>query len=86
MPNIKRQKWPGMKKAVPLASTKERKLLARVVTYYQHTLGQNSRGINYLKTDLGIENNQTIKDFGAGFSDGTANSLWMASSRAGVRI
>ncbi len=30
-------------------SVKERKLLARVVSYYQHTLSQDSRGINYLK-------------------------------------
>ena len=43
---------------------KEKNLLARVVSYYQHTLGQDSRGLTYLKKDRGIMENQSLKDFG----------------------
>jgi DNA primase len=52
-------------------SVKDRKLLSRVVAYYQHTLTVDSRGINYLKQERGIADNQSIKDFGAGFVNGT---------------
>ncbi len=52
-------------------SVKERKLLARVVSYYQHTLTADSRGLNYLKQERGIGDNQSIKDFGAGYVNGT---------------
>ena len=52
-------------------TVKERKLLGRVVSYYQHTLSQDSRGINYLKKDRGITDNQSLKDFGAGYVNGT---------------
>jgi DNA primase len=38
-------------------TVKDRKLLARVVSYYQHTLTQDSRGLNYLKNDRGITDN-----------------------------
>ena len=33
----------------------ERKLLTRVVSYYQHTLTKDSRGINYLKGKIGVD-------------------------------
>jgi DNA primase len=52
-------------------TVKERKLLSKVVSYYQHTLTQDNRGINYLKNDRGITDNQTLKDFGAGYVNGT---------------
>jgi DNA primase catalytic core len=52
-------------------SVKERKLLSRVVSYYQHTLTQDSRGINYIKQDRGIGDNQSIKDFAVGYANGT---------------
>ncbi len=52
-------------------TVKDRKLLARVVGYYQHTLSQDSRGLNYLKQDRGITDNQSLKDFGAGYANGT---------------
>ncbi len=52
-------------------SVKERKLLARVVAHYQHSLGQDSRGIDYLKKDRGIGQTQTVKDFGTGYANGT---------------
>jgi len=50
---------------------KDAKLLARVVSFYQHTLTLDNRGITYLKNDLGITDNQSIKDFGAGYVNGT---------------
>jgi len=52
-------------------TVKERKLLSRVVSYYQHTLSQDSRGINYLKKERGITDNQSLKDFGVGYANGT---------------
>jgi DNA primase len=52
-------------------SVKERKLMARVVSYYQHTLNEDSRGLNYLKQERGITDNQSLKDFGAGYANGT---------------
>ena len=45
---------------------KERKLLSRVVSYYQHTFTQDSRGINYLTNERGITDNQSLKDLGLG--------------------
>jgi DNA primase len=50
---------------------KELKLLERVVSYYQHTLTQDHRGLNYLKNDRGITDPQSLKDFGAGYVNGT---------------
>jgi len=52
-------------------SVKERKLLTRVVSYYQHTLTQDSRGTNYLKKERGITDNQSLKDFAVGYVNGT---------------
>jgi DNA primase len=52
-------------------TVKERKLLTRVVSYYQHTLIQDNRGINYLKKERGITDNQSLKDFAVGYVNGT---------------
>ena len=52
-------------------SVKDRKLLARVVSYYQHTLTEDSRGLNYLKQERGITDNASLQDFGAGYANGT---------------
>ncbi|OQW97660.1 MAG: hypothetical protein BWK74_06010 [Desulfobacteraceae bacterium A6] len=52
-------------------SVKDKKLLARVVSYYQHTLSEESRGLNYLKNDRGITDNQSLKEFGTGYVNGT---------------
>ncbi len=46
------------------------KLLARVVSYYQHTLGEDPKGLEYLK-GRGITANQSMTDFGTGFANGT---------------
>jgi len=52
-------------------SVKDRKLLSRVVGYYQHSLNEDTRGLNYLKQDRGITDNQSLKDFGTGYVSGT---------------
>jgi DNA primase catalytic core len=52
-------------------TTKELKLLERVVGYYQHTLTQDQRGLNYLKNERGITDLQSLKDFGTGYVNGT---------------
>jgi DNA primase len=55
----------------PHLTTKELKLLERVVSYYQHTLTQDHRGLNYLKNERGITDLQSLKDFGIGYVNGT---------------
>jgi DNA primase catalytic core len=53
-------------------SVKERKLLARVVGHYQHSLGsEDTAGLDYLQKKRGITENQSLKDFGAGYANGT---------------
>ena len=54
-----------------ILTVKDKKLLSRVVSYYQHTLTQDSRGITYLKQERGITDIQSLKDFGAGYVNGT---------------
>ena len=61
---------PVLKHEVNL-TTKELKLLERVAGYYQHTLTQDQRGLNYLKNERGITDPQSLKDFGAGYVNGT---------------
>jgi DNA primase len=55
-------------------SIKEKKLLARVVNYYQHTFNENPQGRDYLK-DRGISNPQSLKDFCIGFVNGTLRDI-----------
>ena len=76
---VKRLSDNGFKKNVVKPSTskhklltvKDRKLLGRAVSYYQHTLTQDKAGIDYLKNDRGINDNQSIKDFCTGYANGT---------------
>jgi DNA primase len=56
-------------------SVKERKLLARVVAYYRHTLIEDSRGLNYLKHERGIATTWSLKDFGVGYVNGTLGDI-----------
>ncbi|MCP3954684.1 MAG: toprim domain-containing protein, partial [Desulfobacterales bacterium] len=42
--------------------------------HYQHSLGENPKGINYLQ-QRGITNIKAIKDFGTGFADGSLKNL-----------
>jgi len=53
------------------STVKQIKLLTKVVQYYQHTFTQDLRGLNYLKTERGINDNQSFKDFGIGFANGS---------------
>jgi DNA primase len=41
------------------------------VSYYQHTLGEDPAGADYLKNTRGITDNQSLADFGVGFANGT---------------
>ncbi len=52
-------------------SVKEQKLLGRVHAYYQHTLSQDPAGLDYLKNERGIHDNQSLADFSAGYANGT---------------
>ena len=52
-------------------TVKERKLLNKVMSFYQHTFTEDSRGVNYLKNDRGIKDNQSFKDFYTGYANGT---------------
>jgi len=52
-------------------TVKDRKILGRVVSYYQHTLTEDNVGIDYLKNERGINDNQSLKDFGTGYANGT---------------
>jgi len=56
-------------------TVKEKKLLARVMAYYQNTFAENSRGIEYLRDKRGISDNQSFKDFGVGYADGTLKDI-----------
>lgn len=58
----------------PGLSVKEKKLLAKVVSYYQHTLTTDPRGLEYLK-GRGITDLAAIKDFGCGFANGTLKDI-----------
>jgi DNA primase len=63
-------KEPCALRPVPLA-VKELKLLSKVLSFYQHSFTQDSRGINYLKNERGIADNQTFKDFEIGYVNGS---------------
>ncbi len=55
-------------------SVADKKLLTRVVGYYQHTFTEDARGLGYLK-GRGITNNQTLSDFGVGFVNGSLKNI-----------
>jgi DNA primase catalytic core len=61
----------GQKQRTESLTVKEQKLLGRVVGYYQHTLTQDKRGIDYLKNERGINDKQAVVDFGTGYVNGT---------------
>ena len=52
-------------------TVKDKKLLSRVVSYYQHTFTEDKAGLDYLKNERGITGNQSLKDFGKGYANGT---------------
>ncbi|MCP3663407.1 MAG: hypothetical protein GY696_13085, partial [Gammaproteobacteria bacterium] len=51
-------------------SVKDKKLLGRVVDYYQHTFTEDTTALEYLK-NRGINTPQSALDFGAGYANGT---------------
>ncbi|MFH1618219.1 MAG: CHC2 zinc finger domain-containing protein, partial [Candidatus Margulisiibacteriota bacterium] len=82
-PNSKAATEPGNDKpATPkptppkaALTVKDKKLLARVVGYYQHSFTEDRRGLDYLATERGITNSQTLKDFGTGYVAGTLSKI-----------
>ena len=74
---VKRLSDNGFKKTTVKPSkhkaltVKDRRLLAKVVSYYQHTITEDKAGIDYLKNERGINDNQSLKDFGTGYANGT---------------
>jgi DNA primase len=73
---VKRLSDNGFKRTVKKTSNpeqmtvKERKLLNKVMSFYQHSFNEDSRGLKYLKEERGIANRQTFKDFGVGYVNG----------------
>ena len=59
----------------PSLTVKDKKLLARVVSYYQHTFTEDKAGLDYLKNERGITDNQSLKDFGIGYANGTLSEI-----------
>ena len=60
--------------ATPELSVKEKKLLARVMAYYQHSFAEDLKGLEYLN-GRGITDPQAIKDFAVGFVSGTLKEI-----------
>ena len=69
-PSAKR-KTTNNKQSTTSLSVKDRRLLGKVVSYYQHAFTEDSRGINYFKNERGIKDNQSFKDFYTGYANGT---------------
>ncbi len=65
------KKKPSDLQKTTALTVKERKLLARVHAYYQHTLTEDPAGMDYLKNQRGIHDNQSVTDFSAGYANGT---------------
>jgi DNA primase catalytic core len=65
---------PSPKETAAELTVKEKKLLSRVVAYYQHTFTEDLLALDYLK-NRGITNPQSALDFGAGYANGTLRSI-----------
>ena len=73
--DIPKKKTPAKQPApTPALTVKDKKLLARVVAYYQHSFTEDPRGLEYLN-NRGIIDNQAIKDFAVGFVTGTLKEI-----------
>ena len=64
----------AVKEEITGISAADKKLLARVVSYYQHTFTEDQRGLDYLK-GRGIANTQTLTDFRLGFVNGSLKNI-----------
>ena len=58
------------KKETGSQAVRDRKLLARVVSYYQHSFGEDPKGKDYLR-GRGVTDKASMTDLGAGFANGT---------------
>jgi DNA primase len=56
------QKPKPTPKEKPL-TVKEKRLLAKVASFYEHTLTEDARGLTYLQKERGITEKQSLKDF-----------------------
>ena len=65
---------PAVKEERKEISVADKKLLARVVGYYQHTFTEDTRGLEYLK-NRGISDKQSLIDFGTGFVNGSLKNI-----------
>ncbi|MCP3955826.1 MAG: toprim domain-containing protein, partial [Desulfobacterales bacterium] len=70
LPKKGKTKRPAKK---PELAVKDKKLLARVVSYYQHTFTEDKRGLDYLK-NRGISDKH-VADFGTGFVNGSLKNI-----------
>ncbi len=72
-PAVKKDLGPAKqgKKEITVA---DKKLLTRVVSYYQHTFTEDPRGLEYLK-NRGITDKQSLLDFGTGFVNGSLKNI-----------
>jgi len=55
-------------------SVADKKLMARVVGYYQHTFTEDPRGLEYLE-NRGISDKQSLTDFGTGYVTGSLKNI-----------
>ncbi len=55
-------------------SVADKKLLTRVVNYYQHTFTENLHGLEYLN-NRGITDKQSLADFGTGYVNGSLKNI-----------
>jgi len=55
-------------------SVKARKLLTRVVNFYQHCFTEDTQGQEYLK-ERGITDNRSLRDFAVGFVNGSLREI-----------
>ena len=75
LPKISKNTSGKKRAALKPLSVKDKKLLARVVKYYQHSLDEDKRGLDYLQKERGINDVQSIKELGAGYVNGTLNEI-----------
>jgi DNA primase len=55
-------------------TVQEKKLIARVIGYYQHSFTEDPKGVDYLKS-RGVSTVQSFLDFGVGFVNGSLKNI-----------
>ena len=56
-------------------NVKDKKLLARVVGFYQNSFEEDKTGLDYLTKERNINDLESMKDFGAGYVNGTLTEI-----------